>query len=482
MYQLVQRNRQLTEDDGNFIEILNSLDHQPITVVRSLFTGDQEIVVSRAPGRLDVMGGFADYSGSLVLQLPIREATYTAGQLRSDRRLKIVSLSTEDPARSNLFEMSLDNFMDQGKPIPYDQAHKYFQKDCSTHWAAYIAGVFLVLMREKGIVFQHGADILIHSRVPEGKGVSSSAALEVASLYAVVRLCHIQLPPREAALLCQKVENLVVGAPCGIMDQMTAVLGKANQFLALLCQPAEVKAFIEIPDEITFWGIDSGIKHSISGMNYTRVRIGTFMGQKIISKKIATNFPPDHYLYKSKYLADLTPSIYEQYFAEQIPTRMKGNTFIKKYQQTNDHITRIDPEETYKINKPTMHPVYENYRVGVFAGLLQKPLTDGSLEQLGELMYQSHASYSSCGLGSAGTDRLVELARAAGLKAGISGAKITGGGSGGTVVILGKKEASGLIDTIAETYFRETGYKPYIFSGSSMGAEEFGYLTLKNFK
>jgi galactokinase len=481
MYQVIQSKQPVLKDTKDFIEILNTLDHHSITA-GSLFADDQEVIVSRAPGRLDVMGGIADYSGSLVLQLPIKEATFAAVQLRPDRLLRIVSLSDEDPGRSNFFEMSLDDFNYHKKCIDYQSARQYFQKDSSTHWAAYVAGAFLVLIKEKGIDFQQGANLLIHSQVPEGKGVSSSAALEVASLYAIAKAFNIRLQPRESALLCQQVENLIVGAPCGIMDQMTAVLGKANHFLALLCQPAEIKAFIAIPEVITFWGIDSGIKHSISGMNYTRVRIGTFMGQRIIAEKMAKYFPPDHNLRASTYLADIPPSIYEQYFAEHIPARMKGSTFIKKYQNTIDTVTQVDPDDIYKVNRPTMHPVYEHFRVGIFAGLLQKPLTDDSLEQLGELMYQSHASYSACGLGSQGTDRLVELARESGVKAGILGAKITGGGSGGTVVFLGKREASGSIEGIVKKYSQETGYEPYLFSGSSMGAEEFGHLILKNIK
>jgi L-arabinokinase len=89
---------------------------------------------------------------------------------------------------------------------------------------------------------------------------------------------------------------------------------------------------------------------------------------------------------------------------------------------------------------------------------------------LGELMYQSHASYSACGLGSEGTDRLVELARGLGPARGIYGAKITGGGSGGTVAILGRRDADASIRQIADQYARETGLSPCIFSGSSPGS------------
>ena len=94
-------------------------------------------------------------------------------------------------------------------------------------------------------------------------------------------------------------------------------------------------------------------------------------------------------------------------------------------------------------------------------------------------MYQSHASYSACGVGSDGTDRLVELTREVGPKKGLYGAKITGGGSGGTVVIMGTKDAESSIKTIVEKYASETGYQPYVFSGSSMGAEDFDHIKIK---
>ena len=86
-------------------------------------------------------------------------------------------------------------------------------------------------------------------------------------------------------------------------------------------------------------------------------------------------------------------------------------------------------------------------------------------------MYQSHASYSSCGLGSDGTDRLVEMVLEAGPAEGLYGAKITGGGSGDTVAVLGRKDATEAVQAIASRYQEETGHDPHIFTGSSMGAD-----------
>jgi len=109
-----------------------------------------------------------------------------------------------------------------------------------------------------------------------------------------------------------------------------------------------------------------------------------------------------------------------------------------------------------------------------FATLLEADPNEPALREMGELMYGSHASYSACGLGSDGTDLLVELVREAGPAAGLYGAKITGGGSGGTVAILGRADAGEAVAGIARRYREATGREPYLFAGSSPGACHFG--------
>jgi galactokinase len=248
--------------------------------------------------------------------------------------------------------------------------------------------------------------------------------------------------------------------------------------LALLCQPAELKPLVPVPDEISFWGIDSGIKHSVSGSDYTSVRVGAFMGQRIIVELMKQHASKNYPNIQSKYLADITPSLYEQYFLGNLPERMRGSKFIQQYQDTVDEVTEIEPEFIYSIRKPTAHPIYEHSRVQTFAELLKESVGEDACIQLGELMYQSHQSYSDCGLGSTGTDRLVAFAREFGSLKGLYGAKITGGGSGGTVALLGRSDARHLIEEIADKYSGEFDYEPYIFSGSSMGALAFGHITL----
>ena len=422
------------------------------------FNQNEKISFGRSSGRLDVMGGIADYSGSLVLEMPIVEETLTAVQFTPEPLIQIVSFRNGRYQPPHTFSMALAEFGTPHQPISYPKANRIFQKEPERSWAAYIAGVIIVLIREKGIVFHQGLRILIQSAVPEGKGVSSSAAVEVATMRAILKTIQIELDPIEVAFLCQKVENEVAGAPCGIMDQMTVVNGRSNKLLVLLCQPAIIQGFVDIPPELAFWGIDSGIRHAVSGADYGSVRVGAFMGLKILQTIAQKSW--------NGYLANIAPSEFEQLYREQLPVTLKGADFLEQYGELPDAVTAVDPNHVYAVRQPTAHPIYEHFRVKTFAQLLRgDALANGRL--LGELMYQSHASYSACGLGSDGTDLLVELVRSAGKKNKLYGAKISGGGSGGTVIVLGHWDAEASIAKIAKQYEAARGYKPTIFRNSN---------------
>ncbi len=433
------------------------------------------------PGRLDVMGGIADYSGSLVLQWPIREATLVAVQAVSEPGLKLFSLATENGREARMLELNSSTTR-QLLEGDYDVARRWFARDPALHWAAYVLGVLLVLERERGLQLNCGLRILVESKVPEGKGVSSSAALEVATMQAVTGLVGSTLEGTELARLCQMAENFVVGAPCGIMDQMTSALGQADALLSLLCQPAKVQRFVPLPPSIRFWGIDSGIRHAVSGSDYTSVRTGAFMGYRLIAelaglKEVARS--EDGILRIddprwSGFLANLSPAEFDRDFAPHLPKELRGDEFRALYGGTTDSVTRVDPNQTYAVRQPTAHPIHENARVRRFATLLEADPNEPALREMGELMYGSHASYSACGLGSDGTDLLVELVREAGPAAGLYGAKITGGGSGGTVAVLGRADAGEAVAGIARRYREATGREPYLFAGSSPGACHFG--------
>jgi L-arabinokinase len=434
--------------------------------VGNLFAGGSEVFVSRAPGRLDVMGGIADYSGSLVLQLPIAEATFAAVQ-RIDRPvLEIVSVGREPCT------IPLDVLAPEGVPVSYEKARRLFADDraateppVAPHWASYVAGVLLVLARERGWALTSGARIVVASNVPEGKGVSSSAAIETATMGALAEAFEIELGPRDLALLCQMSENLVTGAPCGVMDQMTCVFGEADRLLALLCQPAELQPSVPVPDDVTLWGLDSGERHAVGGSDYGAVRTGAFMGRRMVTERLGISVD---------YLANVEPATYEREIAQWLPEEISGEEFLARYGSTADAVTRVEAGRRYRVRAPTAHPIYERQRAERFRDLLLAASAEDRHAKLGALMYESHASYGACGLGSPGTDRLVALVRAEGPAGGLYGARITGGGSGGTVAVIGRKDAAAAVMRVAEAYELATGHRVYVFRGSSPGARAFG--------
>jgi galactokinase len=446
-------------------------------------SGDS-VFVARAPGRLDVMGGIADYSGALVLQWPIREATRVALLPWPERRFSITSVGRGGVERH--CDVALDLIADAHRP--YDDVRAWFAGDPACHWAAYVAGVFHVLSREHGVHFRNGAAILIESDVPEGKGVASSAAIEAATMEAVVAAWRVSIEPKMRAVRCQQIENLIVGAPCGVMDQMASICGEAGSLMALLCQPAESQGSVRLPDRLGVWGIDSGIRHAVTGADYGAVRIGAFMGYRILAALAGLRVRPGQRAGHVQvddprwggYLANVGGEAFRR-FERDVPETLDGEAFLARYDGTTDLVTSVDPARRYAIRTPTAHPIYEHERVTEWAGLLTASPSAAAAPdaaRLGTLMYESHASYSACGLGSGGTDRLVALARVAGSAHGIYGAKITGGGSGGTVALLADASAGDTVHAIAHEYAGETGREAYVFEGTSPGAARIGAIRL----
>ena len=149
--------------------------------------------------------------------------------------------------------------------------------------------------------------------------MSSSAAIETASMQAVATGFGIDAEPRDTALLCQKSENLVAGAPCGVMDQMTCVFGERDALLALLCQPAELQASVPVPDDIGFWGLDSGERHAVGGSDYGAVRAGAFMGRRIVAEAPGASVD---------YLANIAPLDFERELGRDLPDEISGDEFL----------------------------------------------------------------------------------------------------------------------------------------------------------
>ena len=424
---------------------------------------------SRAPARLDVMGGISDYSGGLCLEWPLEIATICRVTPRDEAR---VVAQTQVPQGADWSSHVALTLAELGDLHPQKARAIFTGKSA---WALYVFGAFVVLYRELDWVPLAGMTLEIESNVPHGAGVSSSAALEVAVLTALNRAFELELDGHQIARLAQKLENQVVGAPCGIMDQLTVSLGRKDHLLQLKCQPDLVEGFVAPPDGIEFWGIDSGVKHSVGGAAYGLARCAAMMGRAMLARLVpATMRARDGELY----LANISTDVWRA-LRTQIPETISGADFLRDYEHL-DGATTVEPATVYPVRLATEHPIYETDRVARFARLLRQmddnPAARTALGRAaGELMIQSHFSYDHrCNLGSRETDLLVELAREAGVKSGIYGAKITGGGAGGTVAIMGDRQInadlSATIAQIAADYAAQSGHEPQSFSGSSDGA------------
>lgn len=514
----------------------------------SAFRWSDPVHVSRAPGRLDVMGGIADYSGSLVLQMPLAEACHVALQRTptdpgENATITVVSHAPEGADRDDVYQTDwtrllreLDDAADDratadadarradadarpearddaihdgsasasspSEHLPpadveyYAAARAHFARDPRTAWAAYVVGPLLTLRRDDALAVspRESLTLFVASDVPEGAGVSSSAAVEVAAACAALAAHDRPLPrdddrrARRVAMLCQRAENLVAGAPCGVMDQMASCAGDENALLAILCRPAEIVGRAVLPPHIAVWGIDSGARHSnAGGSDYAAVRAGTFMCRRMIREFYRRPSEDDDSTLE--FLTDVPPHAFDSpEFAERLPPEgvaVDGGVFSRRFPDGHgDDVTAVDPHRRYQVTAPGAHPVREHHRVRCFSAAIRAPATsrreeDEQLELLGELMHQSHASYGRVGLGSRETDRIVALAASAG---GLRGAKITGGGRGGTVCVLGRagEEGERAVRDVANAFAKEIGVSiARVFRGSSPGAARSGCLAVR---
>ena len=217
-----------------------------------------------APGRLDLMGGVADYSGALVLEIPTRQRTEVVAS--PDGALVV------GPAVIPAHEL------ERLAAAPYAEVRQAWAD--YPRWTLYLLGVALVLVRHE-VIPPPRVKLEVSSDLPVSVGVASSAALEVAT----ARALGADMDPLRLATLCQEAENHVVGAPCGVMDQVAVVAGRAGAVLPVLCRPASVWASVPLPKGLEVVGWPTGAQHDVGGLPYRRARAAAFMGKRMVEQR-----------------------------------------------------------------------------------------------------------------------------------------------------------------------------------------------------
>ncbi|HET7891921.1 MAG TPA: galactokinase [Candidatus Sulfotelmatobacter sp.] len=352
--------------------------------------------IFRAPGRVNLIGEHTDYNDGFVMPAAVAFSTYVAIAARDDR--KLVLHSEDFPGH---FEFDLDHLPERRTGA----------------WCDYVLGVACVL-RQRGHKLR-GANLFVHGEVPVAAGLSSSAALEVASALALMSIGEVQLPLPEVAQLCRLAENSFVGARVGIMDQFVSCLGRAGNALLLNCRSLEFQ-FVPIPAGIQLVVCNTMTKHdhATGAYNTRRHECEEAVG----------------------------------YFQKWNPTvRALCDVSLEMLDQ---HIRDLPAT----IAKRCTHVIRENQRTLDAA----QALTEGSLTRVGELMRDSHASLRD--LYEVSCRELDIMVEAAQDLPGFCGGRMTGGGFGGCTVNLVREEhAAAFARTIAERYRQETGISPEVY-------------------
>ena len=346
-----------------------------------------------APGRVEIMGNHTDYNGGFVLPAALDKGTVVAGSPTGN---DTISLHAADFRR----DASL--------------SAKDIQADPHNSWASYVLGVVQQLKREGVAV--GGFNAVIHSDVPGGAGLSSSAALEVATAFFLQQLFPYDRDPMQIARLCQRAENEFVGVPCGILDQFSSVFGVQDGLLFLDCLTLEHTAVKMGRDDIAIVVCDSNVKHALTSGDYATRHAECMAAAAHFGKRL---------------LREVT---WEEFLARESEL----------------------PENQ---RKRVRHILSEDKRVLAMREAAQK----GDVARMGELLAEGHASCRD--LFENSTPEIDLLVALADRLPGCIGAKLTGGGWGGCSVNLVHAEAvPQFCHDLAGRYKERTGYEAHVYA------------------
>jgi galactokinase len=332
--------------------------------------------VFRAPGRVNLMGDHTDYNEGFVLPLAIDRQVVVAARPTDDGRVRVTS-----EEHDGVVDVAAD-----GRDDP---------RGVRPEWGRLIAGVVAAAAaRERPAV---GIDARISSSVPEGSGLSSSAAVEVALALALADAGGLALAPRDVALLCQAGEHAATGVPSGVMDQLTSLCGVDGAALLIDCRSLEIQP-VPLPGGLAVLAVHSGISRRLEDTPYAERRAACEGAARRLG------------------LASLRDATLEQ--------------------------VRDDPL--------ARHVVTENARVHETAAALRA----ADVERAGRLFAESHGSLrDDFRVSTAELDLLVEELE----RAGAYGARLTGAGFGGSVVAICAEDRVESVSAAAEPYERRTG-------------------------
>jgi galactokinase len=360
-----------------------------------IYAGQKPAFVSRASGRVELIGGHTDYNEGFVIAAAIDSSAFVAAAKRDDN---IICLYSEWARQRHEFE--LPAFAGTSLPLRKQGPALEPSQDCQ--WANYGRGVAAYLCQEG--LHVKGANLYIASDVPVGAGLSSSAALEVSLAKAMIHLSKPdwQIQPKRLAQICQKAENVYAKSPCGILDQITAVTATKDHVILLDCRDVSVRLLPFDSNACSIMIFNSMVKHEIGGGEYGKRRRQCEEACAVIAKK----YP------QVRALRDA-----DQAMLDSVKNQLDNVQFLR-----------------------ASHVIGENARVLAAAEALKQ----NDIEKLGRLMNESHCSARD--LYQISCEQTDFLAEQLWKSDGAYGARLCGGGFGGSVVALVQPDAAAKIN------------------------------------
>ncbi|MEW6203195.1 MAG: galactokinase [bacterium] len=354
--------------------------------------GTGATVTVRAPGRVNLIGEHTDYNDGFVLPCAISYDILMAGRARDDRKIRLYSLNFKERA-----EIDLDLDFVAGQRA----------------WSCYVEGVVRVIAEHTGKPLM-GFDAVVEGNVPVGAGLSSSAALEVATGMLVEKISGLEIAGETMARLCQEAEHRFAGVKCGIMDQFASRLSKREHALFLDCRGFEYEHVPINLDKYNLLILDTGISRGLVDSEYNARREACDQGVLLLREKM--------------------PEV-----------RALRDVSVEEFLPVS-----VDWER--ELRDVCEHVVRENERVLRGVSFLK----DGKLEEFGELVFASHESLrDKYRVSCRELDILHERSRG---KDGVIGVRMTGAGFGGCAIALVERESSEKYTTeIKREYWEKTG-------------------------
>ena len=392
--------------------------------------------VAMAPGRVNLIGEHTDYNDGFVLPIAIDRVVSFAGRVRNDRIVRLWSTHFHAYAQFSL----------EGLPGTFEQ-----QRNALPAWARYVLGVAAELVGT-GVTLV-GFDAVLHGDVPVGGGMSSSAALEVATAQAcalfsdgrfTIGVEQATLKPMEVAALCQRAEHVASGVRSGILDQAASCLGRPGQAILLDCRSLAYRYLPFDVSNLALVVIYTIVRRELATSAYNERRRQCEEAARVLRDEIMQNEPENEAAHSIRALRDVTQEQFDRYkpYLPDVLRRRAG------------------------------YVIAENGRVLQAARLLEM----GAVEKIGPLLWESHAGLrDEYEVSCVELDTLVEIARQV---PGVLGARMLGGGFGGCTINLVRTDAvEALRQAVDQQYPARTGLKASIDICRAAGGSGYGWVS-----